>query len=51
MRFYVDDPDFDNEDNPYGTFKMHMYTNMDASLDVEGCEPGLIDLVVPWLPC
>lgn len=30
---YVDDPDFDNEDNPYGEFKLHKFTNMNSIND------------------
>lgn len=28
FNLYVTDPTFDNDDNPYGEFKLHMYTNM-----------------------
>ena len=35
----VTDENFDNDDNPYGEFKLHMYTNMeslnDTSTDVD----------------
>ena len=39
MIVLVNDEDFDNEDNPYGEFVLHMYTNMknllDTSVDVD----------------
>ena len=31
----VDSDDFDNNDNPFGRFILHMYTNMDNLSDTE----------------
>ena len=28
MVILVNNNDFDNDDNPYGTFRLHMYSNM-----------------------
>lgn len=36
MMFYMNDQTFDNDDNPYGKFIFHMYTNMDGPDDVNG---------------
>lgn len=33
FKLMVNDEDFDNEDNPYGKFTFHMYTNMDNLSD------------------
>ena len=40
LRVYVDDISFKNEDNPYGTFVMHQYTNMDDKNDTSGETTG-----------
>lgn len=54
LKFYVDDPTFDNNDNPYGTFKMHMYTNMESPEDIETTGNGqgnFKDIEVPIKEC
>jgi hypothetical protein len=33
---YVNDKTFDNDDNPYGKFIMHQFTNMQDKYDVNG---------------
>lgn len=33
FELFVDDAEFDNEDNPYGSWVYHMFTNMDGSND------------------
>ena len=42
MVILVNNEDFDNDDNPYGKFFLHMYTNMqnlsDTSTDLEDHE-------------
>ena len=35
LKLMVNDENFDNEDNPYGHFIYHMYTNMDNLTDIE----------------
>ena len=35
FKLMVNDQDFDNDDNPYGKFIFHMYTNMDNLTDIE----------------
>ena len=51
MMFYMVDPTFDNDDNPYGKFVFHMYTNMDGPDDVNGTETGFNDIEVPIKNC
>ena len=54
LRMYVNDPTFDMLDNRYGTFKMHMYTNMDSINDTIGTgkgQAGFKDIEVPVIPC
>ena len=54
LRMYVNDPTFDMLDNRYGTFKMHMYTNMDSINDTIGTgkgQDGFKDIEVPIIPC
>ena len=36
MLFYMNDKNFDNDDNPYGKFIVHQYTNMDGPDDIYG---------------
>ena len=52
---YVNDPLFDNDDNPYGKIMLHRYTNMDGPNDTN---PHLLDQarvsrdeIVPLVPC
>lgn len=35
FKLMVDNADFDNADNPYGSFIFHRYTNMDNIADTE----------------
>ena len=51
MKFYMVDPTFDNDDNPYGKFVFHMYTNMHGPHDVNGTETGFNDIEVPIKTC
>ena len=51
LRTYVNDPTFENGNNPNGNFKMHMYSNMEDSFDNEGLRPGFIDTEIPLKPC
>ena len=50
---FVNDKDFVNDDNPYGKFVYHLYTNMkdvnDTSKDVE--DIGYYDYHVPLVDC
>lgn len=48
---YVNNSEFDNDDNPYGVLKMHQYTNMRDRFDTRGKRPGLIDIEIPMVPC
>lgn len=49
---YVDDPSFDNDDNPYGKFILHMYTNMNNISDTIGPRPlRFYDKEVPLEIC
>ena len=43
----MNDPTFDNDDNPYGKFVFHMYTNMDGPQDTVGQTKGFNDWEVP----
>ena len=49
--FYMNDPSYDNDDNIYGKFIYHMYTNMDGPEDIEGLRPNFNDLEVPLERC
>jgi hypothetical protein len=53
FKLFVSDNDYDNDDNPYGTWVYHMYTNMkdenDTSKDVE--VDGYLDKKIPLVPC
>ena len=49
----VNNPDYDNDDNPYGKFVLHMYTNMRDENDTEH-DPnqiGFDDLTIPLKVC
>ena len=48
---YVNDPEYDNTDNPYGSFKLHMYTNMNDMNDTQGSRKGFLDKEVPLEIC
>lgn len=36
FELYVNDPDYDNDDNPYGKFIFHQFTNMKDPNDTRG---------------
>ena len=40
FEIYVNDADFDNDDNPYGKIMFHNYINMDGPLDKGEGEEG-----------
>ena len=46
---YINDPNFDNDDNPYGKLRLHIYTNMDNLTDTtsDGKQPPFKDIEVP----
>jgi hypothetical protein len=51
---YVNDPTFDNLDNPYGIIKLHKYTNMDNANDTDPNEEPrgkFRDDVIPLYEC
>ena len=50
---YINNPNFDNEDNPYGKFRLHIYTNMDNLTDtsIDGKAPPFKDVEVPVGVC
>ena len=33
FEIFIDDPTYDNDDNPYGKIKLHNYINMNNSTD------------------
>ena len=49
--FYMNDPSYDNDDNIYGKFIYHMYTNMDGPDDIEGKRSTFNDIEVPLVLC
>ena len=62
LRLIVVDEQFDNDDNPYGSFIYHMYTNMDnlndsdVSLEEDGGDDteslyAFSDLTIPLIIC
>ena len=51
MMFFISDPSFDNDDNPYGFFEMHQYTNMQGINDTRGKASGYNDYTIPIEPC
>lgn len=51
MLFYMNNASFDNDDNPYGKFVLHMYTNMDGPEDIDGETSGFKDFEVPIKSC
>lgn len=55
FKFYVEDPKFDNDDNPYGRVVMHMYSNMDNINDtkkgIDQSGRGYNDIEIPIKVC
>ena len=51
MLFYMNDLEYDNDDNPYGYFSLHLYTNMKNYLDATGKVLGHNDVWIPIGPC
>lgn len=47
----MNDPNYDNDDNPYGKFIYHMYTNMEGADDITGKRSGFQDIEVPVEKC
>lgn len=47
----MNDNDFDNDDNKYGKFVYHMYTNMDGPDDILGKRSNFNDIEVPLEIC
>lgn len=45
--FYMNDATYDNDDNRYGRFVYHMYTNMEGPDDIEGERTTFNDIEVP----
>jgi len=50
FQVYVDNEEFDNDDNEYGKFKFHNYINMDNSTDLDGTA-GLRDEEIKLVEC
>ena len=48
---YVNDPTFDNDDNPYGKLIFHQFSNMQNMNDTEFKGKGFIDTEIPLIPC
>ena len=51
LLFYINDKNYDNDDNKYGKFIYHVYTNMDGPDDIEGKRPSFNDFSVPLEKC
>lgn len=51
MLFYMNDKDFDNDDNPYGKFVFHQYTNMEGPEDIYDNRKGFNDNEIPLQLC
>lgn len=51
MLFYINNKTFDNDDNPYGKFIFHQYTNMDGPEDIYGKRKGFNDIEIPLSKC
>lgn len=55
FRFYINDNTYDNDDNPYATVRLHIYTNMDNASDTEPRPDEKLyefyDHEVPLVPC
>lgn len=55
FKLYMEDYDYDNDDNPYGKMIMHMYSNMDNLTDIgEGGlvqDKGYYDIAIPLVLC
>ena len=56
FEIYVENPEFDNDDNPYIKIKLHKYTNMDNSTDYYPDNPKterdqVRDEIVPMVKC
>jgi hypothetical protein len=47
----MNDITYDNDDNPYGKFIMHQYTNMKNKSDVSGDASGFNDIEIPLGNC
>jgi hypothetical protein len=48
---YVKNNTFDNDDNPYGKFIFHQYTNMENQNDTKGQITGFMDIEIPLKDC
>ena len=44
---YVNNATYNNDDNPYGSFKLHLYTNMEDANDTRGTRKGFQDVIIP----
>lgn len=51
MIFYINNKDFDNDDNPYGKFIFHQYTNMEGPDDITGKTENFNDVEIPIEEC
>ena len=51
MLFYINDKTFDNDDNPYGRFVFHQYTNMADADDIYGKTKNFNDFEIPISIC
>ena len=49
----IQDENFDNDDNPYGKFVYHMYTNMDNITDnsTSNISGDFYDIEIPLVKC
>ena len=51
FKAYINNENFDNDDNPYGRFVMHQYTSMANINDTEGEVVGFLDKEIPMIEC
>ena len=49
---FINDVEFDNDDNPYASIKLHNYINMDNSTDTnKDYINDVRDEIIPLVPC
>ena len=51
FEMFLEDADYDNDDNPYGRLVFHQYSNMQNVTDTKGKVAGFIDEEIPLIEC
>ena len=53
FEIFLEDVDYDNDDNPYGRLVFHQYSNMENVTDTKGSDAGhvFIDEEIPLVEC